>query len=256
MMNFDNGVHLAVRGGGVKSAAAIGVLKALEELGIAIKSTSGASLGSIVSILVANGFNSKEILELFLAYNKVLTKGAILLGGKGSSVIEESVNKEIGNKTFQELSIPCMINASYGTEWNPKLFLFSKETTPDITGGVACRASASLQLIYFYYFKKIRCIDNDNVIEKRYKFFDGGYSANPYIPMTNIPVVYSTFCTIKKNKLKKNWQKTPLVAENLSDIVIKPYLGKIGVVGSCDDMKMAHDLAYEESKKVLTKILR
>ena len=59
MKNFDNGIHLAVRGGGVKSAAAIGVLKALEELGIFVKSTSGASLGSIVSILVANGFNSR-----------------------------------------------------------------------------------------------------------------------------------------------------------------------------------------------------
>ncbi len=256
MNNFDNGVHLAIRGGGVKSASAIGVLKALEELHIPVNSTSGASLGSIVAILIANGLNSREILKLFLEYNQVLTKAALFLGGRGSVVIEESVNKEIGNKTFKDLKIPCMINASYKTEWNPKLFLFSKDTTPDITGGVACRASASLQFIYLYYIKKIRSIENENVVEKTYKFFDGGYTANPFIPKVNIPVVYSTFKSAKIVKVKRNWQKTPLIAENLSDIVIKPNLGTMKVIGNCNDMNLAHDLAYEESKKAFEKILR
>lgn len=257
MEELGNGVHLAIRGGGVKSASAIGVLKALEEFHIPVKSTSGASLGSIVSILVANGLNSTEILKLFLEYNKILTNATIFLGGRGSVVVEESVNKEIGNKTFEELDMPCVINASYGMEWNPKLFLFSKETTPNTTAGIACRASSSLQFIYLYYIKKIKSIQNGQWIEKTYKFFDGGFTANPFIPKTNMPVVYSTFANKKMKPAKlKNWQKTPLIAEGLSDIIIKPNTGSMMVVGSCDDMRMAHDLSYNESKKVLTKILK
>lgn len=244
--DLNNGVLLAIRGGGVKSAVGIGVLKALEEVGIPVKEVSGASLGSIVAALVANGFNSKEILQLFLQYNKILTRAAILLGGDGSIVIEDSVNKEIGYKTFDELEKKCYINASYNNELKPRMFLFSNDETPYISVGVGCRASSSLQPIYGYY--------RATIDGKKYRFFDGGFTANPYIPETNLTTVYCSFENGKSIMPNISWKKTPLIAEENSDITIKPNLGKIGTVGSCEDMETAYNLAYKESIKTLKKI--
>ncbi len=244
--SIDEGVLLAVRGGVVKSSVAIGVLRALEEANIQVKEVSGTSLGSIVAALVANGYDSKEILKLFLEYNKILTRAARVLCGRGSIVIEESVNKEIGNKTFKDLEKNCYINASYNKERDPKLFLFSSDTTPDEKVGRACRASSSLQYIYGYY--------KAEVDGNRYRFFDGGYTANPYIPETDMLVVYSTFQTSKEGNYSKLWQRTPFIAERQTDIVIKPFTNKIGTVGSCDDMRDAYDLGYKEAVKQLRKI--
>ena len=52
-------------GGGVKGAAHIGAIKALEEKNIKIDCISGTSSGSIVAVLYASGYNSKEIKEIF-----------------------------------------------------------------------------------------------------------------------------------------------------------------------------------------------
>ncbi len=63
-------------------------IKALEAFDILVKAVSGASLGAVVVALLVNGYDSKEMLELFAHYNNILIKGAILLGECGSVVIE------------------------------------------------------------------------------------------------------------------------------------------------------------------------
>ena len=64
---------LALSGGGVKGAAHIGVLKALEEEGIKISSISGTSSGSIVASLYACGYSPNEIYYIFKKYCKCIT---------------------------------------------------------------------------------------------------------------------------------------------------------------------------------------
>ena len=56
---------LCLSGGGVKGAAHIGVIKALEEERIKPDCLSGTSSGSIVAALYSMGYTSKEMLELF-----------------------------------------------------------------------------------------------------------------------------------------------------------------------------------------------
>ena len=60
------GISLA--GGGIKGAAHIGVLKALEEKNIKIDMISGASSGSIVATLYAAGYKVEEIYTFFKKY--------------------------------------------------------------------------------------------------------------------------------------------------------------------------------------------
>lgn len=61
---------LSLSGGGVKGAAHIGVLKALEENNIKIDYIGGTSSGSIVATLYAAGFTPDEIYEIFKKYCK------------------------------------------------------------------------------------------------------------------------------------------------------------------------------------------
>lgn len=67
-------VGLCLSGGGVKGAAHIGVLKALEEENIKIDCIAGTSSGSIVSSLYAMGYNPDEIYRLFKKYAKEISK--------------------------------------------------------------------------------------------------------------------------------------------------------------------------------------
>lgn len=61
---------LVLSGGGVKGAAHIGVLKALEEENIKFDFISGASSGSIVAALYASGNSAEEIYDIFKNYCK------------------------------------------------------------------------------------------------------------------------------------------------------------------------------------------
>lgn len=63
-------IGLCLSGGGVKGAAHIGVIKALEEENIKIDYISGTSSGSIVAALYACGYSSDEMLDIFKKYAK------------------------------------------------------------------------------------------------------------------------------------------------------------------------------------------
>lgn len=63
---MENGLCLS--GGGVKGAAHIGAIKALEEANIEFDYIGGTSSGSIVGCLYASGFTSDEIYKIFKEY--------------------------------------------------------------------------------------------------------------------------------------------------------------------------------------------
>lgn len=65
---------IAFAGGGLKGVAYIGVIKALEELGIQPEFISGTSSGSLFAASYAMGIDSKELANLSKEYYKTLTK--------------------------------------------------------------------------------------------------------------------------------------------------------------------------------------
>lgn len=67
---------LALAGGGVKGAAHIGVIKALEENGIKIDAMAGTSIGSVISSLYAMGYTTKEMLEIAKFASKEVMKAS------------------------------------------------------------------------------------------------------------------------------------------------------------------------------------
>ena len=89
-------INLAIRGGGVR-VPAIGVMKALEEEKIEISSYSGTSIGAIIATLGAIGTSADEILEQVKNFVVQYSEASRLKGGKGSQIIEDSVNDYSGN---------------------------------------------------------------------------------------------------------------------------------------------------------------
>lgn len=184
-------IGLALAGGGVKGAAHIGVIKALQENGIEIGYIGGTSIGSIVTALYSMGYNTEEMLKLFKYFAKYIMKvdpkyywtnvksrknfmGYGLISGEN---IELAMNecaelKEI--KNLEDIKMPIVMptvdiknNKKYvftNHEYNEK---FKNDMyIRDITVGKAVRASSSYPGMFA------------PTIYGEHKFVDGGILDN------------------------------------------------------------------------------
>ena len=119
-------IGLALAGGGVKGAAHIGVIKALEENGIKIDAISGTSIGSIVASLYAMGYTTEEMLEIFKFSSKEIMKtnakhfvgnikssrwilGYGLISGENTEIAIAECAKQKQINTMNEIKMPISI---------------------------------------------------------------------------------------------------------------------------------------------------
>ena len=107
-------ITLALGGGGAKGNAHIGVIRRLEKEGYKISSVAGTSFGGLVGVLYASGLTPDEIEEIFTAtdqgslYARDSNDGPSLLGLSGARKLLDTV---LGEKTFDDLKIPCAVTA-------------------------------------------------------------------------------------------------------------------------------------------------
>lgn len=121
---------LCLAGGGIKAAAHIGALKALEEDNIKFDCVSGASSGSIVATMYALGYNSEEIWKMFKKYCKkikyaevrniikmvigLIVKRTIVIDGLNSGKVVEDIINEICSKYeikyINQIDMPLLIS--------------------------------------------------------------------------------------------------------------------------------------------------
>lgn len=117
---------LALAGGGVKGAAHIGAIKALEENGIKVEAIAGTSIGSIVASLYAMGYTTDKMLEIFKYFAKEIMKtnarhfagnlktsrrllGYGLLSGENTEIALRACAREKGIKNIQDIEMPISI---------------------------------------------------------------------------------------------------------------------------------------------------
>jgi len=113
-------IGLCLAGGGIKGAAHIGVLKALEEENIDFQYIAGTSSGSIVATLYAIGYSADEIYELFQKYAKkiryvdfkniikligglIIQRKIIIDGLTSGEIIEKIIEKACINKGITKI---------------------------------------------------------------------------------------------------------------------------------------------------------
>lgn len=171
-------IGLSIAGGGLKGVAHIGVIKALQELGIEIEAIAGTSSGSLIAALFAAGFTVNEMADIFCKNYKVLTtfekrpiaksigkyvfKKQFELEGLSDGIkVENLVNKVIREKELeklQDLKIPVAITTVDTISMKECIFLSKKYDLKntekidyiydDIEIGKAVRASMSFPGIF------------------------------------------------------------------------------------------------------------
>lgn len=242
-------VIFCIRGGGVKAGSSVGAMKVLEENKIEISEFSGTSIGGIVAALAAIGTPTTEILDLLKQWVVIFSESNRLAEGKGSSIIEEAMNKQCEYRKFKDVETPLYIAANCGGLWNTKPFIFNKWNSPDVTLGEACRASSSFPICYERY--------NLVVNGKRMRFWDGGMAMNPFLPDAGYGEKVRICSSFRKNKVNymSRYKWAWMAPENNAEITLLPYVGKMGSFGTPQDIELAYIAGYNETQKRIGEIL-
>lgn len=108
-------ITLALGGGGVKGNSHIGVIRRLQQEGFNIKAIAGTSFGGIVAVFHSLGYTPDEMEKMVAArdqtrlYGHTTNDGSSLLGLAGTSAWLQEI---IGERTFADLRIPCILTAA------------------------------------------------------------------------------------------------------------------------------------------------
>ncbi|UYN89423.1 MAG: patatin-like phospholipase family protein [Anaerolineales bacterium] len=107
-------VALALGGGGTKGIAHLGVLRAMERLGLRVEAIAGTSIGGLVGAVYATG----RPLEQVIARVASMTQSGLFRRGKeidnallGLEGVAEVLLDLVGEKYFEELPIPLAVTA-------------------------------------------------------------------------------------------------------------------------------------------------
>ena len=105
---------IVLSGGGARGIAHIGVLKALDEMGIKFSIASGTSAGSIVASLYSYGYKPDEIFDIIknLSIFKSVSPAWTWAGLLKMDGLEALLRKHIPENNFNALKIPLTIAAT------------------------------------------------------------------------------------------------------------------------------------------------
>lgn len=273
---------LALSGGGVKGAAHIGVLKALEENHIKIDYIGGTSSGSIVATLYAAGYKSDEIYDIFKKYCKkikyvdiknifklflgLIMTGTIVIDGLNSGKsINKLINKMCNEKDIYNISdikMPLVIpsvNMCTGEVMcftSSKIRAFSNNTIflNDAEIGNAVQASCSFPAVFSpCNYKGNKLIDGgarENVPWREVKFL----GADKVISVIFEGEVDKSCC---KNLIDVAFRSFELMSKELSkyeldgiDYFIKIKSEKVSLL-DMEKIDKFYEFGYNETKKFL-----
>lgn len=273
---------LALSGGGVKGAAHIGALKALEEENVKVDYIGGTSSGSIVATLYASGYRPDEIYQVFKNnFNKIkyidiknifkllyglIIKGNIIIDGLNSGkTINKLINKKCSEKNIYNISdieMPLVIpsvNMCTGEVLcftSSKIRAFSDNTVfcNDVEIGKAVQASCSFPMVFSpCEYKETKLIDGgarENVPWREVKFL----GADKVISVVFQNEVDKSCC---KNLIDVAFRSFELMSKELSkyeldgmDYSIKIKSKKVSLLdmGKIDEF---YELGYNQTKKFL-----
>lgn len=201
---------LAMSGGGIKGAAHIGVIQALQEENIKVDIVGGTSIGSIVAALYAMEYTPKEMLKLFNYFSKLIFKNSAmytdprgkkllsiqaggLYSGENIAFAIEEAGKYKNIKKLQDLKIPIVIPAVDLRDSEKYVFTNRGKINDKYLNkadiSIAVRASSSYPAIF------APCIYN------KHKFVDGGILDN--IPVEEVKKIGADKVIAVRFKLNK-----------------------------------------------------
>ncbi len=159
-------------GGAIRGLAYVGTIRALEELGIEFDIIGGSSVGSIFATLLACGYKSYELENLFMKVNFELFRDIHLGFGKGiglskGGIFVDWLNELISKKNnsnnvlkFKNLEQDLVVITTNLNKFNTQEF--SKFETPDFEIAKAIKISSTMPgLMPPYDYNGAKLVDGD-----------------------------------------------------------------------------------------------
>ena len=268
-------------GGAIRGLAYVGTIRALEELGIEYDIIGGSSVGSIIAALVACGYKSYEIENLFMKVNFDLFKDIHLGIGKPIALSKGEIfldwlNELLKNKittgsgksvTFNNIEKPLVIITTDLTKFHSQEFSTFK--TPDFEVARAIKISSSMPglMAPFEYngsylvdgdLQKAspmwRLSDNINNSESRILEFrlEGDYNKNESNPISYINTIYSCVTDVASEFITEIYgsnDRYDCISINTGDIFFADFnLNK-------DARRKVINLGYEQTMKYFKEFL-
>lgn len=278
---------LCLAGGGVKGAAHIGAIKAIEEAGLKIDYIAGTSSGSIVASLYAAGFSTNDIYMIFKKYCKkikyvdflnilkliigLIFTGKIVIDGLNSGKqLERLINKECNRKNINnisEIDMPLIIPTVDLCNGNVICFsskLIRKEISDkvlfinNINIGKAVRASCSFPVVFSPCdFKDTKLVDGgirENVAWKELKFLGADKVLNITFEDEESDICSENIIEVASRSINLLCRELSNYEMEGSDCTIKIKSKKVGLL-DMSKIDELYKLGYETTKKELKNIV-
>lgn len=268
-------------GGAIRGMAYIGTIRALEELGIEYDIIGGSSVGSVMAALIASGYKSYELENLFMKVNFDLFKDIHLGFGSSFAIskgeifmdwLNELLQKKHGNiknrnVTFQDIEKKLVIITTNLTKFCNQEF--SNIQTPEFEVAKAIKVSSSMPgLMAPYKYKECYLVDGDlqkaspmwrlsetlNNSESRILEFrlEGDYSKDEKNPISFINTIYSCVTDIATDFVTELYGKNDrydCVRINTGDIFFADFnLNK-------DERRKLIDIGYNQTMHYFRSVL-
>lgn len=113
-MNSKPTIGLALSGGGVRGISHLGVLKALNEVGVFPNQISGSSAGAIVGVMYCQGYSPDEVLKIVVETNyfKLMRPAISWKGLFNLDSLSELLKTYLPVNEFSALKIPLHVVAT------------------------------------------------------------------------------------------------------------------------------------------------
>lgn len=245
---------LALSGGGAKGLAHLGIIKALEEHDMRPEIISGVSAGAIVGALYADGFTPDEICKFFkekkfFSFAKFNLRRRNFNGLMSQERFEEMLTDKLRSKTFEELNIPLIINA---TDINDgKNVYFSNGTLVD-------KIVASASVPVFLTPKEInghQYVDGGifnnmptKIIRSRCRYLIGCH-VNPIVKAEPITEVLKIFERVYDLCI----QSSTVTEKAVCDLLFEPIEAKNYGIFDIDHTEEIFKVGYEYASRILDK---
>jgi NTE family protein len=107
-------IGLVLSGGGARGVSHIGVIQALEEMGLKFCQISGTSAGSIIGALYSHGYSPKEMVDIFqqVSIFKSLRPAWTWVGLLKLDGVQTLLSRYLPENSFESLKIPLTVAAS------------------------------------------------------------------------------------------------------------------------------------------------
>ncbi len=161
-------------GGAIRGLAYVGAIRALEELNVEFDIIAGSSVGSIFATLLACGYKSYELENLFMKVNFELfrdihlgfgkglglSKGEIFIDWLNELILQKTGYKKNKSLTFKDLKQKLVVITTNLQKFNTQEF--SQVVTPDFEIAKSIRISSSMPgLMPPYKYNGADLVDGD-----------------------------------------------------------------------------------------------